>query len=150
MDPKLELDEAPDYLEWLLKTKGIELDKLKKSIDKVDSDDKSMDMIKIQELEQTKELLVHLNNKLFKKIESLEAKVNSEDQIAAEEVLMMKVEINRLLKQALELQTQSLAGVSSERIEVIRLEMTALECMKRIYTFLKRISREFVPQEIRD
>ena len=85
MDPKLELDEAPDYLEWLLKTKGIELDKLKKSVDKVDSDDKSMDMIKIQELEQTKELLVHLNNKLFKKIESLEAKVNSEDQIEAEE-----------------------------------------------------------------
>ncbi len=85
MDPKLELDEAPDYLEWLLKTKGIELDKLKKSVDKVDSDDKSMDMIKIQELEQTKELLVHLNNKLFKKIESLEAKVNSENQIEAEE-----------------------------------------------------------------
>ena len=85
MDPKLELDEAPDYLEWLLKTKGIELEKLKKSVDKVDSYDKSMDMIKIQELEQTKELLVHLNNKLFKKIESLEAKVNSEDQIEAEE-----------------------------------------------------------------
>ena len=58
------------------------------------------------------------------------------------------IEINP--KQALKLQTQSLAGVSSEQIEGIRLEMTALECMKRVYTFMKRISREFVPQEIRD
>ncbi len=83
--PKLELeDAAPDYLEWLLKTKGLEIDKLKKSVDKVDSINESMDMLKIQELEQTKELLVHLNNKLFKKIESLE-KRESETQLEAEE-----------------------------------------------------------------
>jgi hypothetical protein len=85
--PKLELDEAaPDYLEWLLKTKGLEIEKLKKSVDKIESYNESMDMIKIQELEQTKELLVHLTNKLFKKIESLEEREETENQkIEAEE-----------------------------------------------------------------
>ena len=81
MSPKLELDEAvPDYLEWLLKTKGLEIEKLKKSVDKIESYNESMDMIKIQELEQTKELLVHLTNKLFKKIESLEEREEAENQ----------------------------------------------------------------------
>ena len=90
--PKLELDDAaPDYLEWLLKTKGLELEKLKKSVDKIDSFDKSVDMVKIEELEQTKELLVHLTNKLFKKIESLEEK-EAETQIEAQEKETDKVE----------------------------------------------------------
>ncbi|MFB5614424.1 MAG: hypothetical protein ACE5RI_04925 [Candidatus Nitrosomaritimum yanchengensis] len=81
MTPKLELDEAvPDYLEWLLKTKGLKIEKIKKSDDKIESQNESIEMIKIQELEQTKELLVHLTNKLFKKIESLEKKVESENQ----------------------------------------------------------------------
>ena len=77
MTSKLELDEAaPDYLEWLLKTKGLEIEKLKKSVDKIESYNESMDMVKIQELE----LLVHLTNKLFKKIESLEEREETENQ----------------------------------------------------------------------
>jgi len=80
MSPKLELDDAiPDYLEWLLKRKGLKLEKIKPD-DKIELDSKSMDMIKIQELEQTKELLVHLTNKLFNKIESLEKNENAENQ----------------------------------------------------------------------
>jgi hypothetical protein len=87
MTSKLELDEAaPDYLEWLLKTKGLEIEKLKNSVDKIESINESMDMIKIQELEQTKEFLVHLTNKLFKKIESLEERQATENQkVEAEE-----------------------------------------------------------------
>ena len=81
MTPELELDETvPDYLEWLLKEKGLKIEKIKKSDDKKESYNESMDMIKIQELEQTKELLVHLNNKLFKKIDSLEKREDSKNQ----------------------------------------------------------------------
>ena len=80
MTPKLELDEAvPDYLEWLLKEKGLKIEDIK-SDEKSESYKESMDMLKIQELEQTKELLVHLNNKLFKKIESLEKREESKNQ----------------------------------------------------------------------
>ena len=85
MTPELELDETvPDYLEWLLKSKGLKIEKIK-SDDKTESSKESMDMIKIQELEQTKELLVHLNNKLFKKIESLEKREESKIQKITEE-----------------------------------------------------------------
>ena len=86
MTPKLELDDAaPDYLEWLLKTKGLEIEKLKKSVDKIESYDQSKEMIKIEELEQTKELLVHLTNKLFKKIETLEQRELQNQETEVEE-----------------------------------------------------------------
>ena len=75
--PELELDESiPDYLDWLLKTKGL---KIEKSDDKIEPYNESMD-IKIHELQETKELLVRLTNQLFNKIESLEKKEESENQ----------------------------------------------------------------------
>ncbi len=75
--------------------------------------------------------------------------IKETDQNSAEEVLLMKSEINRLLNEALELQTKGLKDLGIDQVESIRIEMTALESMKRIYTLLKRITREFVPQEIR-
>lgn len=78
--PELELDESiPDYLNWLLKTKGLKTEKIEKSDDKIESYNESMD-IKIHELQETKELLVRLTNQLFNKIESLEKKEGFENQ----------------------------------------------------------------------
>jgi len=78
--PELKLDESiPDYLEWLLKTKGLKIEKIEKSDDKIEPYNESMD-IKIHELQETKELLVRLTNQLFNKIESLEKKEESENQ----------------------------------------------------------------------
>ena len=75
--PELELDESiPDYVNWLLKTKGL---KIEKSDDKTKQYNESMD-IKISELQETKELLVRLTNQLFNKIETLEKKEESENQ----------------------------------------------------------------------
>ncbi len=79
--PELELDESiPDYLNWLLKTKGLKIEKIEKSDDKIEPYNESMDIIKIRELQETKELLVRLTNQLFNKIESLEKKKESENQ----------------------------------------------------------------------
>jgi hypothetical protein len=78
--PKLELDESiPDYVNWLLKTKGLKIEKIEKSDDKTKQYNESMD-IKISELQETKELLVRLTNQLFNKIETLEKKEESENQ----------------------------------------------------------------------
>ncbi len=78
--PELELDESiPDYVNWLLKTKGLKIEKIEKSDDKTKQDNESMD-IKISELQETKELLVRLTNQLFTKIETLEKKEESENQ----------------------------------------------------------------------
>jgi len=81
MTYELELDESiPEYLNWLLKSKGLRIEKIEKSDDKIEPYNESMDIIKIRELEQTKELLVGLTNELFNKIESLEKKEESENQ----------------------------------------------------------------------
>ena len=78
--PELELDESvPDYVNWLLKTKGLKIEKIEKSDDKIEPYNESMD-IKIRELQETKELLVRLTNQMFNKIESLEKKKKSENQ----------------------------------------------------------------------
>ena len=81
MRPKLKSDEPiPDYLNWLLKSKGLRIEKIEKSDEKIEPCDESMDIIKIRELEQIKELLVGLTNELFNKIESLEKKEESKNQ----------------------------------------------------------------------
>ena len=78
--PELKLDESiPDYLEWLLKTKGLKIEKIEKSDDKIEPYNESMD-IKIRELEQTREMFVRLTNQLLNKIESSEKKEESENQ----------------------------------------------------------------------
>ncbi|MDJ0784756.1 MAG: Na/Pi cotransporter family protein [Desulfosarcinaceae bacterium] len=70
------------------------------------------------------------------------------DQRAASRVLAMKVEIDQLLAEALEVQSRSLAEVCAEDVEGIRMEMTAMENIKRIYTHLKRVAREIVPPAV--
>jgi hypothetical protein len=64
-------------------------------------------------------------------------------------VLTIKADVDYLISQALELQSTALAELGPEQVDVIRLEMTALENLKRIHTYLKRIAREVVPQEVR-
>jgi hypothetical protein len=58
----------------------------------------------------------------------------------------MKLEIDRLLKQALDFQSQALADVAD--MEMTRLEMTLLNNLKQIQTYLKRINRQLLPDEI--
>lgn len=94
-------------------------------------------------------LFDELGNKLETAIEATICAARDLDQRAASEVLTMKAEIDHLMNQALEIQSQALAEVGPERIETIRMEMTVLENLKRIHTYLKRISREIVSQEVR-
>ena len=61
----------------------------------------------------------------------------------------MKHDIDRLLAQTLEFQTRSLVE-EDKGIETTRMEMTLLENLKRIHTYLKRIVREVLPAEVQD
>ncbi|MEA3275946.1 MAG: hypothetical protein U9Q81_11765 [Pseudomonadota bacterium] len=60
----------------------------------------------------------------------------------------MKADIDFLLHQALDLQSRSLAE-ADKGIETTRMEMTMLENLKRIHTYLKRIAREILPPEVK-
>jgi len=63
-------------------------------------------------------------------------------------VLTITADVDHLISQVLELQSTALAEPGPEQVDVIRLETTALENLKRIHTYLKRIAREAVPQEV--
>jgi len=69
------------------------------------------------------------------------------DQSAAQKVLRMNVDIDRLLNEALEIQSSSLTESDSD-IEQIRLEMTYLDSLKRIHSYLRRIAKDMLPAEI--
>ena len=78
---QLESDESiPEYLNWLLKSKGLRVEKIENSDDKIEPEDESAENFKIRELEQTKELLMGLTKELLNKIESVETKKESESQ----------------------------------------------------------------------
>ena len=55
-----------------------------------------------------------------------------------------------LVDQAMELQSIALVNIDKDKVKILQMEMSVLESLKRIYTHLRRIARELVPQEIRD
>ena len=104
----------------------------------------------IQASEAMVYLLRELGDKIALALESTIRAVRESDQRAASEVIAIKRDIDNLIAQAFELQSGTLPEVDTKQIEVVRLEMTVLESLKRIHTLLKRIAREFVPKEIQD
>ncbi len=104
----------------------------------------------IQTSDSMRYLYDELGDKLSAAIKLTIRAVRDVDQRAAAEVLTMKADINHLITQALDLQSRALAGVGPDQIEIMRMEMTVLENLKRIHTYLKRIAREYVPKEMRD
>jgi phosphate:Na+ symporter len=103
----------------------------------------------IQVSEAMRHLFHELGDKLEEALQSTITAVREDDERAADKVLTIKADVDHLISQALELQSTALAELGPEQIDVIRLEMTALENLKRIHTYLKRIAREVVPQEVR-
>lgn len=102
----------------------------------------------IQPSDAMRYLFDQLGDKISAAIDATVRGVRDADQRAAGEVLTMKADIDHLINQALELQSSALAEVGPDQIKVIRMEMTAVENLKRIYTYLKRIAREIVPAEV--
>ncbi|MFD2166692.1 Na/Pi cotransporter family protein [Thalassotalea euphylliae] len=88
-----------------------------------------------------------IGDKLSVALQNSTLAIKDNNQIAAQSVLSIKGEIDTLIKQAFELQTEKF---TDENIELVRHEMTILENLKRIHTYLKRIAKRVVPQEIDD
>ena len=98
--------------------------------------------------EAVRYLFNELGDKLSVAFDAIIRAIRDLDERAAHEVLTMKADINHLLQSALEIQSSALAKGGSDQIELIRMEMTAFDCLKRIHTHLKRIAKEIVPPEL--
>lgn len=93
-------------------------------------------------------LFSQLGDKLAEAIELTVDGIRDLDQRAAGKVLAMQADVDRLISEALALQSQALHEIGPEEVETIRMEMTVLENLKRIHTYLKRIARQIVPKEV--
>jgi phosphate:Na+ symporter len=74
--------------------------------------------------------------------------VRDNDQQAAEDVIAVKDDVQRLADQALALQSQRIGASDLHNLEVVRLEFEILDNLRRIYTLAKRIARDFVPEQV--
>lgn len=92
-------------------------------------------------------LLQNLGDRLEEAISSTVQAVREMDQKAAQEVINVKKEIDNLITKALEVQTQALETTDAD-IQTLRMEMTLLDNLKRIHTYLKRIVRSVLPEGI--
>lgn len=97
-----------------------------------------------------KYLYQQLGDKLAEAIELTVRAVKDLDELAADQVLTMKADIDHLISEAIAIQTEALAHMDEDQVERMRMEMTALENLKRIHTYLKRIARKILPREVRD
>jgi len=74
--------------------------------------------------------------------------VRDNDQKAAQEVLTMKDEIHRQVEEVLKYQAATLEAMAPERLTMFRMEMEAIDKLKRIYALSKRITRAILPRDI--
>lgn len=92
--------------------------------------------------------LTTLYDWIYRALESAVKAVQDKDQLAAQEVIAMRSEINRLVDQALQRQVSSLATSGQERLRTLQMEFELIDKLKRIYTLTKRISRLMLPTEV--
>ncbi|MBT8122610.1 MAG: Na/Pi cotransporter family protein, partial [Gammaproteobacteria bacterium] len=74
--------------------------------------------------------------------------VTENNQQAAQEVIAMKSDINRLMESAAMHESRRLVAEEPNRLAAYTLEIDIIEKLKRIYYFSKRIAKAVMPEEI--
>lgn len=101
-----------------------------------------------QNLQPSETMLVILSSLyelIYRALESALKAVQDQDQVAAQEVVTMRSEINRQIEAALQRQVSSLALSTDDRLKTLQMEFELTDKLKRIYTLTKRISRLILP-----
>jgi phosphate:Na+ symporter len=97
--------------------------------------------------DETREVLKKLHDVVSMTTELAIDAVMENDQRAAQEVIAMKADINRLMDSAAMHQTRRLVAEEPNRLDAYTLEMDIIEKLKRIYYFAKRMAKAVVPEE---
>ena len=102
---------------------------------------------KITVSETMRHLIGHLADKMEEALASTSKAVRELDQKAAQNVINMKADIDSSIAEALKVQSESMVSADAN-IELIRMEMTLLDNLKRIHTYCKRIVRHVLPENV--
>ncbi|SHI78324.1 phosphate:Na+ symporter [Malonomonas rubra DSM 5091] len=93
-------------------------------------------------------ILSTLHEWIYRALEAAVKAAVEKDQVAAQEVVAMRSEINQQIEAALQRQVSSLAQSSAERLATLQMEFELIDKLKRIYTLTKRISRIVLPKDV--
>jgi phosphate:Na+ symporter len=95
--------------------------------------------------DETRELLLEFYTTVSKSVEMAVQAVRDNDQRAAESVLMMKDGVRELSERLLTRKAQRLTADDQDYLELVRMEMSFVDQMRRIYTLAKRIAKVVLP-----
>jgi len=95
--------------------------------------------------EETRKMLVDFHTTVVKSVELAVGAIRDNDQRAAESVLMMKDIIREHSELLLARKAERLTVEDPEYLELVRLEMSFVDQMRRIYTLTKRIAKVVLP-----
>jgi phosphate:Na+ symporter len=98
--------------------------------------------------EETRELLRKLHHIVSTTAELAIDAVMENDERAAQEVIAMKGDINRLMDSAAMHESKRLVAEEPNRLAAYTLEIDIIEKLKRIYYFSKRMAKAVMPEEL--
>jgi phosphate:Na+ symporter len=102
----------------------------------------------ITENETARAILKDLYDYVQQSLSDSKKSIVDDDEVAAQNVVHMKNDINELVTQALKIQAERLQEEGAHNIDVTRFENDLIDCMKRIYSLTKRIAKLSVPESL--
>ncbi len=98
--------------------------------------------------EETRKMLTELYGSVVEAVGYAVQAIRDNDQHAAESVLMMKNTLREQADRLLERKASRLSVDDPDHLERVRLEMSFVDQMRRIYTLSKRIAKVVLPREV--
>ncbi|MGB5537015.1 MAG: Na/Pi cotransporter family protein [Thiogranum sp.] len=95
--------------------------------------------------EETRKMLIDFHATIVKSVELTVQAIRDNDQRAAESVLMMKDEIRENSERLLARKAERLTVDDPDYLQLVRIEMSFVDQMRRIYTLTKRIAKVVLP-----
>jgi phosphate:Na+ symporter len=96
--------------------------------------------------DETRKMLIDFHTTILKTVELTVQAIRDNDQRAAESVLMMKGEIREHSERLLARKAERLSVDDPDYLELVRIEMSYVDQMRRIYTLAKRIAKVVLPE----
>jgi len=101
--------------------------------------------IKSAQSDETREMLSALHATVLESLEHAVRAVRDNDQRAAESVMLMKDSIRQQSDRLLDRKAARLVADDADYLELVRLEMSFVDQMRRMYTLTKRIAKGVLP-----
>jgi len=95
--------------------------------------------------DETRKMLIDFHATVVKSVEFAVQAIRDNDQRAAESVLMMKDVIRQHSEKLLARKAKRLTVEDPDYLELVRIEMSFVDQMRRIYTLTKRIAKVVLP-----